>query len=849
MNYESFSKLPRSEKITLITCEAVQLAKLFNLESGNIYSRQADFFVSNLKPSGEFQKKNSLDELIAHGDWFFDASSKKLYLYSMFNPKQLNIAIAYKLFFSTAPIILPHDLNSGVEVEWLPLVENVGSIGQQLDDENTGIVLESQSQINFINNHGFFDPIFDTLIWENQNVSFYSWSPLIPLSEAKRIFTGVVESKDFQVDRVIFKVKDFVFRLKNRLKLDLFTEDDGVIPDSYLGTPKRRIYGRADRVRCIPIDATLEGYPLTGTISITEGSLEINGSGTNFLKEMTPGDELILFIEGTRFKVTIDAVQSSTLALLSRESEFSVLNASAIISPERPYRFKNRLWHIAGHRIRSSTATITNVFNARAFSVDDVSEFSVGDTVSVGFPSARIVRISSNQIILSQNLPVIPSEGDLVTRFAVTRVFFGSNQLVPARDFVEISSESDSIIELTELAEFNIARERLSSVNLIFTQNSRDITTNETVDLRTIIQPRDWIRRSNAQVIEWYEVLSVEERKITLRSNYNQATATAKGLIKNVELIDENSLILVDCYGKDLGDQTTRGTWIRTASDAVKDLVVNDAEFDDINEESFSQAKSDCNYTLSMVLPESIGQDAPTIRETISQINESVFGSLYGNSSQEICFSIVNTRRDVAITPVKDDDILSFSVQSSQKIVNQVILNYSPFVDNVTGEDGFKTVSYISEFVNNNIGIQNSLTKTAYLYDQKDAIVIAQRMAFYNSLSQSTITLRAKANFFTSSVNDRIYLDLDRLYRRFGGQSKGKIGIVSGVRKGAFDSEVIVNDLGNIFNRCPVIAPNDSASFTFSSEDEKIKLGYVLDSQSFTPDPSSEQGLGGNLIG
>jgi hypothetical protein len=97
--------------------------------------------------------------------------------------------VTLQMFFSTRPSILPYDLNNGEQVEWDSRIDTIGSLGQQLDDENTGIVLESSSQISLHNKDGFFDDIFDTLIWENQNIEFYSWSPKIPSNLAvKTVF-------------------------------------------------------------------------------------------------------------------------------------------------------------------------------------------------------------------------------------------------------------------------------------------------------------------------------------------------------------------------------------------------------------------------------------------------------------------------------------------------------------------------------------------------------------------------------------------------------------------------------------------------------------------------------------
>jgi hypothetical protein len=849
MTYEEASKLPSSEKITLVTCEAVQQVKIFENYSGFTWKKSVDNFVLSVKWNGLFMDQGADKNTLSAGEFFYSPEEKSVYINVPEDPKNLDILLVYRFFFSNTPLILPWDLSTGTDVEWLPLINSIGSVGQQLDDENTGIVLDSQSQVEFINSSGYFDDKFDSLIWENQNVNFYSFFGGLPVSEIKKIFQGVVENKEFSSDRVSFKIKDFIFKLRDQVNLSDYSIDDGDVPDSFIGKPKRRIYGKANKVKCVPVDATLSGYSLAGSIQFSSGALDIIGTGTEFLKELSPNDEIIVVINDVEYKLTINSVASDTSATVARALEISSTGTTAKVKPARPYRFKNRNWHICGHRIRSSIATIQTVINARVFVVDDVSEFFEGDFITLNSIVTQVSRISGQKIFLEQNISPVPVAGDVIMREPIFNVYSGPNRLVFGRDAFGIIGQDDSLIELTELAEFNISKERLSSVQLTFTNGSREITTTATIDLRTIIQSRDWIRRSTGTASKWFEVLDVSEQKIVIREAYDQVTGTGFGLIKNVELIDEESLILVDCYGKDSGDGSLPGTWIKTATDVVFDLITEDAGFSSINQASFDQARADNDYLISMVIPESIGGDQPLIRDVITKINESVFGSLYVNNEQEICFSLLNTRKPENIEKIGDDDIVSWSVNTSQSIVSSVKVDYSPFVDNITGQDAFETVSFNSEFVSKNIGINKRVERVCYLYNKKDAEIIAQRLAFYNGLSKSILLLNGKANFFDISVNDKIYIGLDRLYKRFAGDSKEKIGIVSGVKRNFSGAEITVNDLGNIFNRCLSVSSDNVENFTLASDSEKIKYGFIVDNNTNTPDPDSEQGLGGNLLG
>jgi hypothetical protein len=170
-------------------------------------------------------------------------------------------------------------------------------------------------------------------------------------------------------------------------------------------------------------------------------------------------------------------------------------------------------------------------------------------------------------------------------------------------------------------------------------------------------------------------------------------------------------------------------------------------------------------------------------------------------------------------------------------------------VDIQNGSDTFEVIDYNSGFVDKYIGLKNTLEKTLYLYESDKAEIIAQRLALFYSMASTKVTIKGKANFFLNSVNDKLFLSFDRLFKRFGGNDKRKIGIITGIKKGQTETEVQISDLGNIFNRVPSIAPNMASDYLVASLDERARFGYVVDNDTFTPDVSSEDGLSCNLIG
>lgn len=846
MTFEEAMELPRSEKITLVTMLAEGYAKLFDTYLGFIYSRSVDYHVDSVKQDGdELALSLSVGALI-EGSFYYSFTEKKLYVWlnDDLNPLNSDLGVVYKFHFSNAPIILPNDLSSGESIEWLPYIESVGSVGQRLDDESTGIVLESSSSVTLIND-GLFDDTFDVLIWENKAVEFFTWFPITPITENRKIFEGVVESKDYESQTVTFKVKDFVYRLRDFVDLELFSTSDGSLSPSLLDTPKRRVYGQVKQMMCAGVSNVLDGIIMTGTGTILAGASTITGTGTLFFSELSPGDELIFTVLGEEVKFGVESVTNNTSAVLNSTAEVSILNSAIKNNPGSSYRTTNRNWHVAGHKLRQPIATITTVIANNRFEVDSTDDIFSGDKVLIGTDLITVRRISGNEIVTQSAVSPLPVVSDTLTKLAIQNVFFGPKELIYLRDWV-FTNTTEAIIQINNLAEFNITQEKSLGVSVTFTNGSRNITTVSVVDFRSILKPNDWIRKNSIVSGEgdFYEILQVLEQSIIIRNVYTGTTATTTSKIKAVEYISDDSIITCNCIGLE-----HEGLWVKTPSDVVRHLVLNDAGFGSVNEDSFTKAKSSCDYIVSMVLPESLEAESPSIRDVITKVNESVFGSLYGDSSLSISYAVLNSEKPEIANVITDTDIISFSTESTTEIYNKIKVNYRPFVDFFTGSDTFEVLNFNSGFVDRKIGIKATNERTLFLYETDKADIISQRVALFKSLSSTKITIKSKMNLFLLAVNDKMFMSMDRLFKRLGGGDRFKIGIVVGVKKSQTECEVIVSDLGNIFNRVPSIAPNTASDYSIAPQEDKVRWGYLLDNFTETPDPLSEENIGNGIIG
>lgn len=842
-NYSEYANLERSEKVVLCHVEPVQRLLIWSLDTGSQYKRAVDYFVVGVTDGTTAYTKGILP--LSSGEWFYDSTTGELYVRASddSNPNTRDLHATYRLFFSNSPLQLPYDLSGGDEVEYQGLLKSNSAITKELDDEQIGIALESSTNIEFFNNHGEFDEYYDTLFFENKRVRLWSWSPVIPLSEKRLLFDGEIQDKFFDDKRVRFSCKDFIFKLREKLSLPLFSSGDGDLSDSILDTPKRRIYGQVDNVRCVAIDNTLDGYTLTGTISGGLGATILTGNGTLFLDEVSPGDTLTTTIQNEIIEISVQSVDSNTQLTIGEELQLGFTSQVMTNSPARPWRKKNRNWHIAGHKLREPTTTIVSATQPNRFTVSDGSDIFNGDLIDVDGFDVNIKRIVGNDIVLRQNLPGgTPSGGETVTKNPVSKAYIGTKESFINRDWT-VTNTTESILNFNDLAEFNISPQKTMPGSFTFTNGLRTVVVSG-VDAVNQLQTRDWIRSDDITHTAWYEILEVEESQITLRTAYAGGNNTGSAFKKNVDLIGDDTLITVNCIGLE-----SSGEWVRTASDSVKHLLENDAGLTNLDAASFAESDADAPYKLSMVIPDTIGGFIPTVRDTITKINESVFGSLVNDIDFNLVYNILTPEKPESLSEIKQHDIIGEpSVRSRNEIVRKVNLSYRPFTDRFKDEDSFKLIEFTNDFVDKYIGAKQELDITVFLYEDNDAQAIAERYAFYNSLSQSTVTVKAKLNLSLLNLNDKLFVNLDRIYKRFGGKDRRKIGIVSKISKDGSNTSVEFSDLGNLFNRGGNIAPDTANDFTTASETEKIFNGYITDNDLEVPDITSDEELGQNLI-
>lgn len=827
LTYSEFANQTASEKVILAWIAASQRLMVWSLYSGSVYSKVVPEFVTGLIQDGTaLAQVASIAAINSAGKWYFDAMTKTLYVRvtGSGDPDAVFLRGDYRIFVSNGPFDLPWDLDTGTEVEYLPILQSTSDFPYEIDPDQFGVSLEGQGSVTLDNLDGYFDSRFEKYWWENKDVVIWSWSPSILLSEKQKIYRGTLASKSFAAGGVTFNLKDFIAKLSNNVSLESFDGSEGDVAPALIGSSKRRLYGRVAGLQLVGIDSVLDGYDLTGTVSGDADSPNVTGSGTLFLDEVSPDDQIVYLDQKYRVKT----VTSNTALVLSSALEDGIVAAAVNLNPKIPWRKKNRRWYVAGHPLKKISAQIVTAITQNRFTLDDPREFFEGDEILIDGEKAIIRRRSGSLIVLSQNLVATVTPGMEVSRYPVQAVNWGIKDFIFIRDFA-IDNAGPAVLEMDELAEFNITRPQTVTGSMTFTNGSRDVTCSGG-QLLTQVNTRDFVRPSDGS---WYEVLSVtDDTNLVLRTSFAQSTVTSSGERKVMEVLADQSILTVDCFGK-TEDGTEDGEWIKTGPQAVRDLLDEAGLTDDIDPVSFTEASEEAEQTLSLKLPLLYGDaKVVSIKDAIDLINQTLLGSMNYNTDFEIEYNVLNSKKPPELVQLSDDDIQSWEVVSrTDHIVREYVCAYRHLdADRIIGRPSASYQSRVNEVAERLSDAKGTLSRDIFLYEESDAQTAAQRLALYSESASSRIIIQTNLNLSTKQLADKLYVNLDRLFHRLGSEdSRLKIGLIVKVSKKGTSTEVEVEDLSGIWNKVCSIAANASQEHVDASDDERTRNGYLTD--------------------
>jgi hypothetical protein len=837
--YADFQSLESSEKIALVIIEASRRIMGWvnhtgiGLPSPYIYKvTDFDHILTTVLQDGILLASVSSIGAITAGTYFNDRDANILYLHTTDSedPNTKFIAITFQNFFSNVGgVHQSYDLSTGPMVHWLPYVISTSEFGVSLDNkEFLGFALEGSGSVKFINDQNYWADKYDKWYWDNQNVFVYSWNRELPITEAKLIFKGLSQARTWNTKQITFKMRDRLKALRQPLALDPITDVSGaVVLPSLEDQLQRVIYGRVTGHIPTNIDHTLpNGNAITGTVTTAGGSTTITGSGTQFLKELSPDDELIFGIDETKFTVASIASDTS-LTLTENFVGTAGSGLAALLIPSHPKKYQNRVHLIAGHQLREPSTTVVLALDLSHFEVVDDTDFFVGSEVVVGSFRTFITRVNNNVIRVLPAMPVAPSPSTTVTLSSVWDVYLNDRKLNLTRDYSYSSTTSK--ITLTELAEFNVAPVLATQGTLTFTNTSRTVSGSGTV-FKTEFKPGNWVRSS--QESDWFEILSItSDTSMLLRTacTYNRTTTAFR---RQPDVYKYGDVILTcDAMGA-TEDGTPSGTFIGTGPLAAKDILIRSGLTDEITTSTFNESSAIANNIINMAVPVDVEDtESDSIRDLIALINQSIFGSLYQSADFKLEYKVIDPSRPDDFTQFIEADVIKFTVKSdSTRLVKNVVIEYlvkefDP--SSLTRSFKLKTVS--SE-VGEYLGKTGDEFRTrTVLRAEQDALVYAQRWAFLREVASALVNFETSLQGSRLQTHDRIKFIHEKIYERISSTVKEKFAGISGVSRDFSKSKIEIDDIGNSFNRCCTITENDAFVWNSSNDSQKLLNGYITD--------------------
>lgn len=844
--YADFQNQASSEKITLAILSASKRLMGWELHSGSVYKLTNFNFaiIASIEDLGASYTEVLSIGSVAPATYYLDRTAKILYLKTAGsdNPNSRFLVGIVKLYYSNIPVTLPHDLDGGFEVYWEPLINSTSQFGVEIDIiEQTSEAIEGSGSLTLFNDFDFWPKNYDKLSFENQQYQLYSYNRELNASDAKLIFKGRVETQKYNKNTIVFNLKDQFAEL--RAPIEMATIGSlGLRTGNDLDQAKQRhIYGRVFGIVPTNIDQVLDGYPITGTISISYGDIAVTGYGTLFLKELSPSDKLIL--NGKEYSIATVSTNTSLTLTEIYIGNVNLVTAHVNVSPDKPKRYVNRKFLVAGHPTREPSTVIEAGSDIDTLLVTDTSDIYSGDTLYIGsLGSGNVVTVASvsgqHVINLSTSLAETPLIGTSVLKPGVQNVRIDDIPLEYYRDYTYNSTSA--ILTLRESAETNAGSINQSVQNATFTIGSAIVTG---TGFDKLIEPGNVV--SAVGMTDYYEVLSVDSNtQLTLRVNALQNNSPPSPLkFKTLVYTPDKNVLTLDCMGR-TDDGTPSGSLLNTAPEINEVLLIDAGLSNDINTASFTLAKELVYQDIGIIIPENYSDTStPTYRDILNKVNKSVFGSLVQDQDFNFSYIVLQPNKNPNARRFAEHDVLSFTLDATaEQVVKTVIIQYKrKEYDYLTKSESTQTKQVTSDH-------STFVTKTdrqriieTYLVNDIDAAISSARWSFLLQHSSSRLTLSTKLQKTDLNIGDIIEIEHRKFFDRYGSSITGyqKLFLVESVKRSGLDTNIVATDLSNLFNRVAAINTLPT-NWDTATDSDRLYGGYYTDTYGLiNNDPNS----------
>ncbi len=339
-----------------------------------------------------------------------------------------------------------------------------------------------------------------------------------------------------------------------------------------------------------------------------------------------------------------------------------------------------------------------------------------------------------------------------------------------------------------------------------------------------------------------FDFTSVIARKddtntIELREAFADPTHSGAVEGKLPNYVGDNTAVSAQVLGR-TEDNTPGGTWITTASRAVRDLIIQ-AGIPIINEASFTQGAIDNQELISIALPLTPSSRGIRTKAAVDALTKSTTSAVTLDNDLLLKYKVLNVEIPDDPVIIEDEDVISWTLRTTNaKNIRNTIVNYRHRdIDPTTLTANSDTVNFSNEFVQKYVGTNKTKEVDVYLYNKTSADIMSHRIAYYNSLGRSDIEVTTDLRLEDIEIGDVVVVNFRRLYKRFGDSTSRKKALtVVGKQVDGKRTKLSLSDLGNIFSRSSVITPNTANDYASASEDEKLKYGYITANNGITND-------------
>lgn len=903
--FDDYKIASASQKEGLCTLEGARQLVGWTVFSGSIYEIPFSDtpVVVSLEEDGVALTLAASAAACTAGKYYYDVTVGKVYcrLADSGNPDSSFMALVFKYFFSTSGVKLPYDLSTGIDVYWQPLLTSLSNFKLEIDNKDTqlGLAIEGTGTIKFVNDQSFWASRYDKIFFENQLISIYSWERTLPLSEVQILFRGRVTGKTYDTEAVQFQAKDVLNKLRDNFDLDTYADFSYThsvlgsvfsrVTDSQLEAKLRLIYGKANGVVAMNVDQVLpdttngetEASELTGSgfllwsggtsiaASVTNGNATVT-MGSTIVEHGVCGGDQIVFSSQPEVKYTILDCPATTTISLTENYTGTTASAAAYLLPARQRRQHNRHFKVAGHPLSEVSTTITSVSDGSTFRVASAAGLLVGDNIIVTSGSVDYDRViesitDTNLIVVTTLISPIPIVTDVVKRPGVQKVYLDHQLLIQGTDYTVDST--NALVKLTRTVtaagtgvcapEFTHTKNSLWSGKITFTMSSKYVvggantagSSNHPIGEMTAFtsdfRPGDYLEDHNGT---WHEVQTIYgDGGMILNSAPSSNGSVENGTYKKIEWFQEGTNKLIcDVRGR-TANNTTTGTWLRTAPDIVYDIL-SDIGLSTGAFATFDDAADAVPFDVALVVPSTVeGKTTGSIRDAISSLNRSIFGVLLQNSDLDLAYSILSADK-VTMVSFDRGDVIDFSILSDgSKLIKSAVVAYDVReMDFVTLAKSDRQVTHTSDIGQYILKLNREFLVTTNLVNEDDATTMASRWAFLLELVTSKLTAQIKMQGATISVSDAVEVNHPKLYERFGSDIRRRLGLTSMISRGVTKSTFTIDDLSNAFSRVATIAEASASDYTAASDSEKVSSGYITAANGLVN--SEPETLGLNVI-